>query len=124
MASKKRIQRYMLAIEGLATRYPNAFSADPARVRPLKAGIVDDILADLRTPGVTRDVAQAVAFYQCTFAYLKAVAFVLRRRDLSGNRVELVTESDRLAAKAELKRRGRWTPAMRAQFKQRDWFDD
>lgn len=124
MATDKRTIQRKLAIEGLAARYPKAFTTDPLLVRPLKVGIVEDILADLRTRGIARDVVQAVGFYQSTFAYLRAVLLVRRRRDLAGNRVEFVTDLERKAAKLELKRRDLWTPAIRAAFNRRDWIDD
>lgn len=85
---------------------------------------MDDILADLRASGIACDVWQAVLSYQNTFAYLRAVALIRRRRDLAGNRVEFVTQADRLAAKAELKRRGEWAPTIRWKFKRHDWIDD
>lgn len=122
--SKRDTERRRAAIAVLSTRYPAAFSVDPRAIRPLKKGALEDLLVDLCTKGFASDLWKVLVFYQNSFAYLNAVAFYLRRRDLRGHGIEMVEYADRLAARDELKRRRLWTPAMENRFRSRDWIDD
>jgi ProP effector len=107
-------------IEELANRWPRCFTVDPARRRPLKIRIDNDIRAALSGAIEEAELGAALRYYVGGIGYLSAMRAGEPRIDLDGNAVGVVTERDatyaagqlaKLKAKAAAKRE---TPGERA----------
>lgn len=87
-------------INFLIERYPKAFSLDRSGIRPLKDGILDDLVADLGSEAFRPPMRRALAYYKTRLHYLRKVISGKNYRDLRGNRCGLVTpEAKERAAK-------------------------
>ncbi|MGG2143437.1 ProQ/FINO family protein [Symbiopectobacterium sp. RP] len=81
----KKLQQAQEAIASLIAHWPQLFSLD--HPKPLKIGIADDILEDIRTRELDLSrakVSAALMFYTQTLAYQKAVFSGGSRFDLNG----------------------------------------
>ncbi|STX27662.1 ProQ [Legionella beliardensis] len=96
------------ALSWLATTFPQAFD-NTVRIRPLKAGIMDDILqhADKASKlGISRSkIREAVVLFTRRLDYLICLKTKEMRVDLEGNPVEPVTDEEALRAAIKIKKR-------------------
>jgi ProP effector len=81
-------------IEELANRWPRCFAVDPARRRPLKIGIADDIRAALSGAIEEAELGAALRYYVGGIGYLSAMRAGETRIDLDGNPSGIVTDRD------------------------------
>jgi ProP effector len=89
-------------IAELAMAFPAAFSLDPIQVRPLKAGIRDDLYAQSAISH-TR-IKAALAQYCNSKSYLEVSTEDATRIDLAGNPAGNVTAKEAEAAKRRISR--------------------
>ncbi len=103
--SKKSI---LEALRWLAKSFPEAFDSS-TRVRPLKIGIMQDILAyaeQARLDGVSKSkLREAVVCFTRRTEYLASLKVREPRIDLFGNLGEIVSEEDALRAAQKIKQR-------------------
>lgn len=92
----------------LCELYPKAFSRNPATIRPLKIGILGDLVSE-RGETFRKPFKPVIGQYQHWPDYLFAVSYGKRRRDLHGNKADAITLGERQKAADELAHLGRWT---------------
>ena len=97
--AKRQSARAMLAT--LCQRWPKCF--DLKNRRPLKIGIVHDLMRELGDPALLRELKAALNLYCGNRAYLSALKAGVPRLDLHGNEVSFVCREDELRAAARLK---------------------
>lgn len=104
LSKKSRIE----ALSWLATRFPEAFDSS-TRVRPLKIGIMHDILTyanEANTAGISKSkLREAVVRFTRRTEYLTCLKAREPRIDLFGNYGEIVSEDDALKAAQKIKLR-------------------
>jgi len=88
------------AIALIADTYPKAFSRD--KVRPLKIGIQEDLVADGKLPA--GKIKRALASYVRSPLYYKSMQLGAERVDLQGNAAGVVSELEAAHAKEMLKK--------------------
>lgn len=102
--SKARHPRTLVA--RLAEVYPNAFSLDGRKVRPLAVGILKELQAAREGEGghglATKDLRRALRYYTQGAAYHRAVARGDARVNLAGESVGEVSEDQKAHAEAKL----------------------
>jgi sRNA-binding protein len=94
------------AVEILAQEFPRAFFANPRQRKPLKAGIENDIAAELAKdtdhPLLDFDIVDTLKWYTSHVSYWKACSVAgVSRIDLAGKAVSKITVSEARAAEAE-----------------------
>ena len=96
------------ALAWLAKEFPAAFN-NAARIRPLKIGIMDDILEyteKAKEAGISKSkLREAVVLFTRRLDYLTCLKARELRIDLFGNAVVEVTEEESLHAAAKIKKR-------------------
>ena len=96
------------ALVWLTTTFPQAFDTT-LRIRPLKTGIIEDILnyTDKAGPlGISRSkIREAVVLFTRRLDYLICLKTRERRIDLEGNPVEPVTEDEAERASVKIRKR-------------------
>ncbi|KTD07925.1 ProQ/FinO family protein [Legionella jamestowniensis] len=96
------------ALSWLATTFPQAFD-NTLRIRPLKIGIMDDILAladKAAACGISKSkLREAVVIFTRRIDYLTCLKAREMRVDLQGNPVSMVTEEEAEKAAAKIKKR-------------------
>ncbi len=97
----KRQRQALSTLQILQTRWPKAFSKVQARVRPLKVGIHEEILAQDASLGARR-VEQALRFWTQRLCYLESLLKHTQRLDLHGAFVEHVDDASKMAAQHAL----------------------
>lgn len=95
-------------IDWLIENFPAAFFKKARNVKPLKVGILDDILDFYRglskPPFSKRLLRTALAYYCSSPAYLSAQKNGAARVDLYGNEIEVVTAEHAKYARQQYKR--------------------
>lgn len=96
------------ALNWLAKQFPAAFD-NSLRIRPLKTGIMDDIL-DYADQAAESDISksklrQAVVLFTRRLDYLACLKSREARIDLNGNEVSIVTEEEAEHAASKIKKR-------------------
>ncbi len=94
----RRAQRTSAFIQVLIARYPDCFSTERAKIRPLAIGIEKAIRASLDADNADEPtpswlIRQALARYTRSPAYLESIIAGTERIDLDGKIVEPVTEA-------------------------------
>lgn len=97
---QRRAERAREFVGELATRFPDCFTTDRRRVRPLAIGIQHELRKALDADPALAEtpnwlVKQALARYTRSPAYLEAVMAGASRVDLNGNAAGEVTEDAR-----------------------------
>lgn len=96
------------ALNWLVAKFPAAFDTT-LRIRPLKLGIMDDILSyaeDAAAVGISRSkLRQAIVIFTRRIDYLTCLKAREMRVDLQGNPLEEVTEDEAMRAAAKIKKR-------------------
>ncbi|MGQ3892493.1 ProQ/FinO family protein [Legionella sp. CNM-4043-24] len=96
------------ALQWLAARFPSVFD-NSLRIQPLKAGIMDDILAfsdEAEAAGISRSkLREAVVLFTRRIDYLACLKAREMRVDLEGNPVTEVTEVEAENAAAKIRKR-------------------
>lgn len=96
------------ALVWLANQFPEAFD-NSLRIRPLKIGIMDDILlhaSDAENNGISKSkLREAVVIFTRRLDYLICLKSCEHRIDLQGNDVALVSEEEANHAAAKIKKR-------------------
>ncbi|WP_328515945.1 ProQ/FinO family protein [Marinobacterium weihaiense] len=87
------------ALEQLIEAYPLTFSRD--KVRPLKIGIQEDLIADEKL--ARNRIKRALATYVRSLAYLRAVQEGVERVDLKGEAAGVVTAGEAEHAQGRIK---------------------
>jgi sRNA-binding protein len=90
------------AIAHLAVAAPKAFFTDPARRRPLKIGIADDIASKLDGAIRPQDLRRALGCYANSPGYLRSCVEGAPRFDLAGNEAGTVTADEAEHARQKL----------------------
>jgi sRNA-binding protein len=90
MGTRAQLERIHETLDFLRRRFPKAFSRHLSEIRPLKPGILDDIVAELGAEEFRQPVKHALAYYQVRIHYLSKVVSGKWYRDLYGNRCGLV----------------------------------
>ncbi len=104
---RQRAERARELLARLAERYPNCFTSDPARIRPLAIGIQQALRADLANDPELQDtpgwlVRQALAQYVRRPRYLKAIVEKQRRVNLDGSDAGEVDDQQQAHAEQQL----------------------
>jgi ProP effector len=88
----------------LAGFWPSTFTVDEHRRRPIKIGILHDLLG--KTAGVisSAEIKRTLRHYTSSTSYLRACSAGADRVDLNGNVVGSVTQQEAAAAAAKLAR--------------------
>lgn len=98
----------LLALHWLASTFPQAFD-NSVKIRPLKIGIIDDILAFTEKTSFNEisnaKLREAVALFTRRVDYLSCLKAREMRIDLEGEPVNLVTEEEAEKAASKLKKR-------------------
>lgn len=102
-------------IRTLAKHYPKTFNLSPALVRPLKDGILEDIVSEFGET-VRKPTRRALMYYKHWPSYLIAVSMGKKRRDLSGNKVQRIPIEEREKAREELLKLGKWDESLQRNF--------
>ena len=83
-------------IDWLIEQFPAAFFKDVSNIKPLKIGVLDDIIdfyERLDSPAVSKKaIREALSYYSASPAYLKCQKANTARVDLFGIEVDVVTE--------------------------------
>jgi sRNA-binding protein len=95
-----RVATVAATIAELVRQFPHAFSADPAQMRPLKRGILDDVYA--RTVVSHRRIKAALQSYCNSAHYLKASTQGTVRIDIAGEPAGDVTAQEAESAQQRL----------------------
>jgi len=95
-------------IAELVRQFPHAFVADPAQLRPLKRGILDDIYA--RTDVSHRRIKAALQSYCNSVHYLKVSTEGTVRIDIAGEPAGDVTAKEAESARQRLAAKAKKTP--------------
>lgn len=86
----------LCAIDWLVDHFPAAFFKKGQHVKPLKIGILDDILdfyQRLDNPAFSKKILRdAISYYSSSPAYLRCQTKDTARVDLFGNEVDMVTD--------------------------------
>lgn len=106
-AKETRLERAAQArafLGQLAERYPNCFTRDPAKVRPLAIGIQQKLRAELAADTAMQDtpgwlVRQALAIYTRSLAYQTAIVERRPRINLDGSTAGEVTDQEQTHAR-------------------------
>lgn len=99
----------------LCLEYPKAFTRDPRKIRPLKPGVLNDLVLE-RGDALHRPFKAVIAQYEHWPSYLFAVVYGKRRHDLQGNKAGRVTLIERQQAARMLEHLGLWSDAHQKQF--------
>lgn len=99
IALKKR--RFSIAVDWLAKTYPHCF--DPKNPKPLKKGILEDILKQGLWTESKTSLRDTLTFYVSSPFYHQALLKEKARYDLEGNEVEELTASEKEFSKQRLK---------------------
>ncbi len=102
MGTHAEHERTIQTLDLLCQRYPKAFSYQRSEIRPLKPGIIDDLVADLGSEEFRRPVKRALAYYQSRLHYLSKVVSGKNYRDMHGNRCGLVDPETKVCAQHKL----------------------
>ncbi|MCH9756735.1 MAG: ProQ/FinO family protein [Gammaproteobacteria bacterium] len=101
-------QKKIKIIDWLIEHFPAAFFKKPRQVKPLKVGILEDVIDfydRLDTPPFSKRTLRSAFTYYCTSpAYLNAQKINKARIDLYGNEMELVTAEQAKYAKQRYER--------------------
>lgn len=114
-ALKKR--RFFIAIDWLAKAYPHCF--DPKNPKPLKRGILQDILKQGLWTESKTSLRETLIFYVRSPSYHQALLQERVRYDLEGNGVEELTASEKEFSKQRLKVLKAESPPANANKKER-----
>lgn len=97
-----------LTFEWLIKTFPQTFFTDKENIRPLKLGIIDDILNYLshcNQSSISRSkIRQSIQHYARRLPYLKQLQFEASRIDLQGREAGFVTEEEEELAIRKIKR--------------------
>lgn len=74
MGTRVQVQRIHETLDFLHQRFQKSFSRQRSEIRPLKPGILDDIVTELGAEEFRQPVKQALAYYQVRIHYLSKVA--------------------------------------------------
>lgn len=96
-------------IQWLAENFPAAFHLKPKHIKPLKIGILDDIIdfyERLDSPPFSKKLLrEALSYYSGSPAYLNCQIANAPRYDLYGNEVDIVKEEQAKYAKQRFQQR-------------------
>lgn len=98
-ALKKR--RFSIAVDWLAETYPHCFN--PKNPKPLKRGILEDILKQGLWTESKTSLRDTLTFYVSSPFYHQALLKEKARYDLEGNEVEELTASEKEFSKKRLR---------------------
>ncbi|RFA29836.1 hypothetical protein CAI21_08345 [Alkalilimnicola ehrlichii] len=103
----KRAQRTREFLAQLAERYPQCFTRDPAKIRPLAIGIQHKLREELNADDEWKEtpnwlIRQALALYTRSGAYLNAIVEARPRINLDGSEAGTVTEQEQAHGKERL----------------------
>lgn len=103
----ERARRTRDFIDTLTERYPQCFSKDPEKIRPLAIGIQKALREDLGTDEVLKDepgwlVRQALAVYTRGYNYHKAVVDARPRVNLDGTDAGEIGEQEKAHAQEQM----------------------
>lgn len=101
MSRRDGNDRIFETLRFLHARFPKAFSRKRGEIRPLKPGILDDVVAELGAEAFREPVKLALSFYTTRLHYLSKVVSGKWYRDLHGHRFGIIPEE----AKAEAQRK-------------------
>lgn len=89
-----------ISLEWLAKTYPQCFTLK--QPKPLKKGIIEDILKQGLWTGSKTSVRSALTFYVASPSYHRVLLQEKFRYDLDGKRVEEITEAEKEFSKQRL----------------------
>ena len=89
-------------IELLCQRFPSCFAQFERRRRPLKVGIIDDLLGALGAQVERKQLSAALRLYVGNLHYRAAQTAGAMRIDLNGNPAGTVSEADAASAAADV----------------------
>ncbi|MBL8676329.1 MAG: ProQ/FinO family protein [Alphaproteobacteria bacterium] len=96
----KKKKSPFISLDWLAKTYPQCFN--PKNPKPLKKGIIEDILKQSLWTDSKTSLRSALTFYVASPAYHRALLQEKFRYDLDGERVEEITEAEKEFSKQRL----------------------
>lgn len=91
---RNRIRKYEITLAYMAHKYPLTFFPKGGRIKPVKVGILDDLVAD--NPNISRNVlVKFLMHYTRRKAYHEAVVDCVFRVDLEGKAAGKVEPSQK-----------------------------